>query len=239
MNLLRPVSYLTIVLALLYTSCTDHSATSDANQMPKGTTGEGTEVGQHTPSGIFDDYVNTNREIWQKPDMVIDFLGDLKGKTVADLGAGIGYFTRRLVPRAGRVIAIDIEPQFVNYLDSLKANSIPEEYRNRLETRLAKPDNPYLDAEEADAVLIVNTYAFLPNRIEYLKKVKRGMTPGGKLLIIDFKKKSTPIGHPSEIRIPLYQVEQELKEAGFTIGMTNDIALDYQYVVLAIKNAES
>ena len=61
------------------------------------------------------------------------------------------------------------------------------------------------------------------------------MKEGGKLLIIDFKKKRTPVGPPSDIRQPLFVVENELYDAGYKNILTNDTALDYQYIVIAEK----
>ncbi len=186
-------------------------------------------------AGFAEDYLSTNRGIWQKPELVLNLLGDLEGKTIADIGAGTGFFSLRLTPKAEKVIAIDIDPRFVNFLDSLKTRELPPEMQPRLETRLAKPDDPLLAPEEADVVLIVNTYMYLKNRVAYLENLHKGISPGGTLLIIDFKKKRTPVGPPSEVRIPLYQVEEDLYEAGYRNIQTNDTALDYQYIVIAEK----
>lgn len=186
-------------------------------------------------AGFAEDYLSTNRGIWQKPELVLNLLGDLEGKTVADIGAGTGFFSLRLAPKAEKVIAIDIDPRFVNFLDSLKIRELSPEMQSRLETRLAKPDDPLLGPEEADVVLIVNTYMYLKNRVDYLENLLKGISPGGILLIIDFKKKRTPVGPPSDVRIPLYQVEEDLYEAGYRNIQTNDTALDYQYIVIAEK----
>lgn len=186
-------------------------------------------------AGFFETYESTNRGIWQKPDLILDLLGDLSEKTVADIGAGTGFLTRRIVPKAKKVIAIDIDQGFVSYLDSIRSNVLAEAYKERLETRLAQPDNPNLAKGEADVVIIVNTYMYIENRVEYLQILKQGMAADSRLLIVDFKKKNTPVGPPSEIRTPLYQVERELKEAGFKNIQTNDAALDYQYIVMGKK----
>ena len=186
-------------------------------------------------TGFFDTYENTNRGIWQKPDLVIELLGDIEGKTIADIGAGRGFLARRLVEKAEKVIAIDIDPNFIAYLDSLKTQSLAVEFKDRLEPRLSKINDPLLQAQEVDAVIIVNTYMYMKDRIDYLKILMEGMKDGAKLLIIDFKKKQTSIGPPQEYRTPLYTVEKELKEAGFQDVSTNDSALDYQYIVMARK----
>ncbi|MCB0593885.1 MAG: methyltransferase [Lewinellaceae bacterium] len=184
---------------------------------------------------ILEDYDNTNRVVWQKPEVVIDLLGNLEGKTVADIGAGTGFFALRMAPKAKKVIAIDIDPRFTSYLDSLKAFELPENIQDRLETRLALPNDPKLGPGEADIVIIVNTFMYIKDQVAYLENLKRSITDGGMLLIIDFKKKRTPLGPPSQIRVPLFEVEEKLINAGYRDVETNDTALDYQYIVTARK----
>jgi len=186
-----------------------------------------------TLAGITEDYENTNRVIWQKPEVVLNLLGDLTNKTVADIGAGTGFFSLRMAKRAEKVIAIDIDPRFTDQIDSLKILELPEDKQDRLETRLANADDPGLKENEVDIIMIVNTFIYIPNKLEYLKTLRRAIAPGGKLLIIDFKKKRTPLGPPSAIRLPLYEVENLLIEAGFSEVTTNDTVLDYQYIVIA------
>ncbi len=185
--------------------------------------------------GITDDYTSTNRLIWQKPDLVMDLLGDMAGKTVADIGAGTGFFSLRMVEKATKVIAIDIDQRFLNYLDSIKMLEMDETLRQKLETRLATPDNPKLQAAEADLVLIVNTYMYIKDRVGYLRNLKSGIAEGGKIIIIDFKRKRMPIGPPQGIRVPLYLTEDELYEAGYRDVITDDCSLDYQYIITARK----
>ena len=191
-----------------------------------------------TGAGSFEnlvaDYESKDRGIWQKPNMVISLLGDLEGKTVADIGAGTGYFTFRMVPRAKKVIGIDIDQRFIDFMDSVKVR-LDERYRDRFETRLAKVDDPLLRPEEADAVVLVNTYGYIGNRVQYLKTLWKGMAPGGRLLIIDFKKNNLPIGPPDEFKVSLSQAERELLTSGFTIDKVDQDALDYQYIILAEK----
>ena len=186
-----------------------------------------------TSAGFTEDYINTNRLIWQKPDMVIELLGDLSDKVIADIGAGTGFFTMRLAPKAQKVIAIDIDPRFINYLDSVKVMELPENIQDHMETRLGDPNDPKLAPEEVDVVVIVNTFMWIKNKTQYLSILRQGIKKGGKLLIIDFKKKRTPIGPYTKERIPLFEVEEKLYEAGFTNIQTNDTALDYQYIVIA------
>ena len=180
------------------------------------------------------DFESKDRVIWQKPGVVISMLGDLTGKTVADIGAGSGYFTFRMVPLADKVIGVDIDPQSIAFMDSINVR-LSEQYRNRFESRLAKPDDPMLKPEEVDAVIIVNTYGYIENRVQYLQTLGKGMTSGADLLIIDFKKNSLPIGPPEIYKVALNQVENELRAGGFEIEKIDNETLDYQYIILARK----
>ncbi len=189
--------------------------------------------GKPLSEGLTEDYTHTDRVIWQKPDMVLNLLGDMEGKTVADIGAGTGFFTLRMAQKARKVIAIDIDPRFVNYLDSIKMLELPEQFQNRIETRLGKPDNPMLKTGEVNLVVIVNTFMYIRDQVAYLKILREALTPGGKILIVDFKKKRTPVGPPNDIRVPIHIVEEGLYEAGYKNVITNDTALDYQYILVA------
>ena len=173
------------------------------------------------------DYESKDRVIWQKPDMIITRLGDLSQQTVVDLGAGSGFFAFRLVPKVKKVIALDIDQRFITFMDSAKLE-IPTELRSRFESRLVETDNPKLKAGEANAVIIVNTYMYIENRVEYLQKLKTGIAKGGKVLIVDYKEKNIPVGPPVSIKVALSTVEKELKQAGFKQIVSDDTSLDYQ-----------
>lgn len=178
---------------------------------------------------VFEDQ---NRDIWQKPDRVIDILGPLEGKTVVDLGAGTGYFAFRLIQDAAKVIAIDIDPDFVRFMVN-KRQLLPPELQEKFEVRLAKTDDPELLQNEADAVLIVNTYAYLPKRVEYFKNLHKVLKPQSKIVIIEFKMKNIPNGPPDEEKVSISTVESELQSAGFIDIDVDDQTLDYQYIVTA------
>ena len=190
--------------------------------------------GDENPSGsLLSDFENPNRAIWQKPELVISQLGDLSGKTVADIGAGTGYFAFRMVPTAKKVIAIEIDPRMINFMDSVKVR-LPSAHRSRFESRLAKPNDPLLQPGEANAVTIVNTIGYIDHRVDYLKKLRAGMSPGAQLLIIDFKK-NLPVGPPEKFKVGLPDLESELRESGFEPVHDDNKSLDYQYILLAKK----
>ncbi|HND88509.1 MAG TPA: class I SAM-dependent methyltransferase [Saprospiraceae bacterium] len=246
-----PLSLLTFSLCLIALSgCRQDAPTAAAPDAPslfREKNPPGKTVSDPLPlpatgAGNFEnlvaDYESKDRGIWQKPEMVISLLGDLQGKTVADIGAGTGYFTFRLVPRAEKVIGIDIDQRFIRFLDSVKVR-LPLAYRHRFEARLARPEDPLLRPEEADAVMIVNTYGYMQQRVQYLQTLIKGMKPGGQLLIIDFKKNNLPVGPPDQYKVALSQVERELMASGYAVRTIDKDALDYQYIIIAEKPKDS
>ena len=178
-------------------------------------------------------YEDPERKSWQNPQLVIEKLGDISGKTIADIGAGTGYFTFRLAPFAQKVIAIDIDNRFLSYIED-KRDESPEEIYEKIEIRLSKPEDPLLKHSETDIVLIVNTFHFINNRIDYLKKVKQGIRDGGKLVIVDFKGGNMPVGPSEDTKISPSMVVDEVMKSGFGDVSIDLTSLQYQYIIIAM-----
>ena len=233
-----------ILLALLagacFTSCggdhpPDSEKPAETSQASDSLAG-GVDASGGGIKRLLDQYDPPGRDIWQKPEVVIGKMGDLQRKVVADIGAGSGFFSRRLAQQAKKVIAIEVDERFVHFMDSIKRVELKPEYQSRLEVRLATPTDSKLKAGEADIILIVNTYIYLEDRIAYLRHLLELMPEGGKVIIVDFKRKRIPINYPlADIRLELFQVENELEKAGFVNFESDDCALDYQYIVVAEK----
>ncbi len=191
-------------------------------------------VNQHMHRHDFDKLVghfeDPGRAEWQKPELVLASLGDLAGLTVADIGAGSGYFTFQLSTKAERVLAIDIDQRMLDYIDTKKTE---QSIGNNVETRNTLPDAPGLVDGEADVVLIVNTYHHIEMRIDYLRKLARGLAPAGRLVIVDFFKRELPVGPPPHMKLSPDDVLQELETAGFIPAVTDTNSLPYQYLIIA------
>ena len=174
------------------------------------------------------------RMSWQNPDMVISKMGNFRGQVIVDIGPGTGYFALRIVKSGGFVIANDIEQKFIDYIEERKSE-LSSDASKRLTTRLIEPDDPGLLTNEADWVLIVNTYYFLDDRVKYLGKVKKGLKQNGKILIVDYKIGDMPVGPGDTIKIPVANAIKEIKSAGFTILEIDNSSLQYQYIIVAQK----
>lgn len=181
-------------------------------------------------SALKEDDERTN---WQNPRLVLELLGELSGKTIADIGAGSGYFTFKIAKEAEKVIALDIDPNALEYIESQK--EIVGDWTDNIEARLTPPDVPNLLTNEVDAALLVNTYHFLPNQATYLPRLLNGIKPNGKLVLIDYKLGEIPVGPSDEYKGKPEDVRRALRKAGFRAIKIDTKSLEFQYIITANK----
>jgi ubiquinone/menaquinone biosynthesis C-methylase UbiE len=177
-------------------------------------------------SRVFD---SPERVEWQKPSVVIRVAGIFEGDTVADLGAGTGFFTQyltRAVGDGGAVYAVDVEPEMLQHIRE-RSDLGPA----RLETILARPDDPLLPERSVDVVLVVNTWHHIDDRLNYLPKIERALAPGGRLAIVDWHEGDLPLGPPAGSKISRDELVAELEKAGWRLE-TESVALPYQYFLV-------
>jgi len=198
-------------------------------------------AGQHKPDHMqhsFSDaekyareFDDPSRDAWQMPARVIDALGLKAGQSVADIGAGTGYFSARLARSAAapEVFAVDIEPNMVAHL---RARAAKEGLKN-IVTVQATAEGPSLPAP-VDTILVVDTYHHIPNRVEYFRKLRASIKPGGQLAIIDFRK-DIPAGPPVEFRFTQDQISGELDQAGYTLAASHDFLPRQIFLVYRVK----
>ena len=178
---------------------------------------------------------NHGRSSWQKPGLVINKLGDLTDKTVADIGAGTGFFSFRLAMKAKKIISTDIDSNMIELIELQKEN-LPVDISQKIETRLVNPSRTGLRKGEADIIVIVNTITYIKNPVRYLKEVHEVLNEGGKLLIVDFKKEvNTQSAPPQEERFDTDEAVTLLNSAGFHQIEKDENTLEYQYIILASK----
>lgn len=170
------------------------------------------------------------RDAWQQPDVVVAGLAIAEGMVVADVGAGTGYFEphlSRAVGARGRVLALDVDPDLVAHMQRrFQAAGL-----HNVEARLVSPVDPGLEAGAVDRVLIVDTWHHMSDRVAYAARLRRALTPTGRLVIVDYPA-DAPEGPPQELRLSAEAVLAELKAAGFTACIEPD-ALPRQYLIVA------
>lgn len=168
------------------------------------------------------------RDSWQKPAEIIKAMNIKNGDVVADLGAGTGYFTRRLavaVSPEGKALGLEVEPSMVQYM---KEDAEKFHLKNYI-SKLVKYDDPLLEPKSVNVVFICDTYHHIEDRVNYLKRMSKGLKDGGRVVVVDFYKKDLPVG-PRDVKHKLDKetVLAEFKEAGYRLIKSHDI-LPYQY----------
>ena len=179
-------------------------------------------------SAHFDDPA---RDAWQRPGEVIEHLRIPTGSTVADLGAGTGYFIAALsrsVGPSGKVLALDVEPKMVEFL----ARRAREQQLANVEPKLVQPDDPGLPPHALSRILIVNTWHHIDDRAAYARRLAGALYPGGEIWIVDFTPDSD-LGPPPEHRLEAGQVVAELEAGGLDAVVVEPEALPKQYLVRA------
>lgn len=168
------------------------------------------------------------RDAWQRPADVVLALKITPGMTVADIGAGTGYFLphlSRAVGEKGKVLGLDIEADMVRYM---KERAARQGLAN-VEARVVPLDDPELAAGSVDRLLIVDTWHHIDGRKAYAAKLYAALKPGGAVFVVDFKKDARR-GPPPAHRLAPEQVMSELREGGLTPERI-EVALPEQYIV--------
>jgi ubiquinone/menaquinone biosynthesis C-methylase UbiE len=173
------------------------------------------------------------RDGWQMPSRVIEVLTLSPNMSIADIGAGTGYFSIRLakaVP-AGTVYAVDVEPSM---LDHIRKRALGEGLKNVV-TVQANGTSPNLP-KPVDVVIIVDTYHHLPGRPTYFRELQKSLVTGGRVAIVDFRKDS-PEGPPPEFRFEADQIVGEMKQAGYRLDAKHDFLPRQHFLVFRAETS--
>lgn len=177
------------------------------------------------------EFDSAERLRWQKPDAVIEGLGLGADAVVADLGAGTGTFTvrfARALPQ-GKVFANDVEPGMVEYL----GKRAREEGLTNVTAVLGEAGDPRLPAG-IDLAFMCDVFHHVEDVAGFFGHVRESLKPGGRLVIVDFKKdapEDAP-GPPAAMRVALAEVIARLEPVGFRVERVDEALLEFQYVVV-------
>ena len=169
-----------------------------------------------------------DRALWQRPDQVVAALGLAGTETVADVGAGSGYFTfrfSRALPR-GKVVALDVEPEMIRHIHH---KAMTEGFANVTAT-LSKADDPGIPPG-TDLVFVCDVLHHVQDRAGWLVKLGKEMRPGAKLVLIEFKEGKLPQGPPEHGKIPRAELVRLVTAAGLVLDGEKPGLLPYQHLL--------
>ncbi|MFL5302619.1 MAG: class I SAM-dependent methyltransferase [Anaeromyxobacteraceae bacterium] len=201
---------------------------------------KGVDAGSLKPFAETEKYIEflerPDRAAWQKPDAVVAALHLAGSETLADVGAGSGYFSFRFARAlpAGKVVATDIDPEMIRHIHH---KVLSDGVRN-VEVVLADPRNPAVD-RAADVVFVCDVLHHVDDREAWLRKLASEMKPGARLVVVEFKEGKLPQGPPEAVKIPKAQLVAMLERAGFTLQTDEPELLPYQTFLTFRKSARS
>ena len=175
----------------------------------------------------------SERDQEEEPDKAIDALGDLEGLTVADVGAGSGYFTVRLARRVGakgRVFATDLQPQMLKILATRLAR---ERIPNVTLVQGAVNDARLLPAS-IDVVLMVDVYHEFAEPQQMLRSIRGALKPGGRLVLLEYRKEDPTVPIRPEHKMSVAEARLELESEGLSL-VTIDGRLPRQHILIFSK----
>jgi len=172
------------------------------------------------------------RDAYQKPHEVIHALGLKPGETIADIGAGSGYFTFHLarhVGDKGKVYAVDVSPEMILHIN----RRIRELKANNVVTVLADPDDPLLPDRSVNRFFFSDSWHHIENQSKYLSLMKRMLKPGGEIVMIDLHKKELPFGPPMQKKIAREDLIKQMESNGYRLTKEHSF-LPYQYFLVFV-----
>jgi arsenite methyltransferase len=208
--------------------------------LPSGVPATAQQQGPHTmeelhrlhqdPKAYIRMLEDPKRDAYQKPHEVVTALNLQDGDVVADIGAGSGYFSFRLVNHVGgkgRVYAVDINPDMIRYMN----RRIRDLGLKNLITILSDPDDPLLTKASVDVIFLCEVWHHIENQTQYLARLRQILKPSGRVVMIDFHKRELPVGPPVEMKIAREDVLGQMQPNGFRL-VKEYTFLPYQYFLV-------
>ena len=143
----------------------------------------------------------------ERPDLLLAALALAPGMTVADVGAGTGYYTWQIAQRvgsAGRVYAVDVQPEMITLLNAqMKQRGV-----TNVRSQLGTERDTGLPAGVLDLALMVDVYHELEYPDEVLESIVRALKPGGKVVFVEYRAEDPkvpikPVHKMSEAQVKL------------------------------------
>jgi protein-L-isoaspartate O-methyltransferase len=150
---------------------------------------------------------------------VMDLAGINPGTTVADIGAGEGYYTVRLAQRVGangRVLAQDIVPQVITRL----GQRVTRERLDNVSVKLGKTADPMLPKNSFDRIFLVHMYHEIEKPYEFLWRLRPSLRIGGRVIVVDANRPTDKHGTPPAL------LDCEMRSVGY-------MRVDYQDLAAA------
>lgn len=169
------------------------------------------------------------RQQEERTDLLLDIL-DLKPTDVAaDIGAGTGYFSFRLAKALpqGKVLAVDIQPEMIEYLNQGKKKAGTP----NVQPILGTITDPKLPANSVDLALMVDAYHEFDHPKEMGQALVRSLKPGGRIVLVEYRGEDPNVPIKEHHKMTVQQATREMDALGLKL-LKNDSRLPQQHVLI-------
>ncbi|MGD1904176.1 MAG: class I SAM-dependent methyltransferase [Geitlerinemataceae cyanobacterium] len=170
------------------------------------------------------------REAEERPDVLLNLLKISQDDAIADLGAGTGFLTFRILDRLnedGRVYAVDVEPESQDIIDFIA----DDRGETRVTTILSTPDDPKLPEGAIDLVFMLDAYHEFEYPCEMMQHVADSLVPGGRVVLVEYRRENPLIAIKTLHKMTERQAKKEMAAAGLR-WVTTDETLPSQHVMV-------
>jgi len=173
------------------------------------------------------------RDATEQPERVLDALKIPEGATVADVGAGVGYFTWRLAKKVGpkgKVIAEDVQQKMLDRMaEDLKRRNL-----NNVELVLGGVRDPRLPEGAVDLALLVDVYHEFSEPEEMVSHIRKALKPAGRLVLVEYRKEDPSIPILPLHKMSVDEVRAEIEPQGFELQQALEF-LPTQHILIFTK----
>lgn len=211
-----------VVALLILTACPVHAdeksfyTHSDASRDGTGKSYMGREISHvmgHLGAGWLE---RPGRVQEERTDLLLTLLALEPGETVADIGAGTGYFTlpmARMVGEEGHVLAVDIQPEMLAIIER-RAN---RDGLSNVTPVLATVDDPRLPRDSVDAVLMVDAYHEFSHPREVMNIVKDSLSERGRVILVEYRGEDPDVPIKPLHKMTVVQATKEMAAVGLAL----------------------
>ena len=179
--------------------------------------------------------VRPERETEENPDLAVSLLGIRPGMSVADIGAGVGYYSVRFAAKVGpqgKVYATDLQPEMIRLLRA----RLEKEKVGNVEPVLGSETETKLPDQSIDMAVLVDVYHEFSEPRKMLASLRRALKPGGRLVLLEFRQEDPKVPIREEHKMSVATVKRELTADGFVLDkLVSD--LPWQHIFF-FKKAE-
>ena len=168
------------------------------------------------------------REQEERTDLLLQALNLNPTDVVADIGAGTGFFTFLMAPKLpqGKVLAVDIQPEMITYLNEGK---VKRKIAN-VQPILGTESDPKLAANTVDLAILIDAYHEFSYPREMVSHIASSLKPGGRLVLVEYRAEDPTVPIKELHKLSVKQATKEMSALGLKL-LKNDDRLPQQHIM--------